>query len=455
MKHNKINKKKGGDDNEVNKNGNKIVGGTINEFKILNYKFLLYTKIYKYYNHIILDEILDSLNKSIKFLNKYELLILSTINNYKTDIDGNLDKYSVRMLLTIIKRFLFDNIFKNYFLQVISKYYHVISSEEIKSLIDILNFVKDLQNPQYNNMKNDIINDLENSRFNKNYNIMHKEFEDNVEKENNDDDNESEEDELTDDDHIERLKKINDRISKNYLKKFQSLEDNYINIQSTVLWWSKIKKTLLRELNNNNNNNDEYIKSLIIFIKQMLTESIYNDLFSIDHLEVRKQNVKSENNGNLLYVIYKDMLLENFINKFDKIIEEKTNPDNTDNDINNIHEKFMKQIDTKYDNLIIEKPTSILILTKIKYELTKKFKTYVDIIKTITIAKKNQNTNSKYIDMDSKISKEYFINVVNIIIIYLKQNLLNYFKIYKSSIDDLKIFQDKLFIITEKLYEAK
>ena len=69
-----------------------------------------------------MDEILVSLNKSLKFLTKYELIIISIINKYNSDKDGNLNSHQLRMLITVAQRFLFDKIFVNYLLPNLSKY---------------------------------------------------------------------------------------------------------------------------------------------------------------------------------------------------------------------------------------------------------------------------------------------------------------------------------------------
>lgn len=145
--------------------------------KQMNDKYKVFLNIYKFYKYIILDETLVCLNKSLNFLTKYETIIISTMDKYNVDQDGYLNTYQLRMLMTIVKRFLFNKIFINYLLPNISKYYKVILMKtEIENLIDMLLFLEpDKNSKTYNTddenikMKSNIIKNLNKNKFMINY----------------------------------------------------------------------------------------------------------------------------------------------------------------------------------------------------------------------------------------------------------------------------------------------
>ena len=216
--------------------------------KKLNNKLKAFESIYKFYKHIIVDEILVSLNKSLKFLEKYELIIITTINKYNSDENGNLNTHQLRMLLTIAQRFLFDKIFVNYLLPNISKYYNVIMKNDIEKLIDMLRFVNtdgkasgknfDTTDSKHMEMRNNILFNLNDSKFSINYNNKKREFIDSLYNKLDGEDNLSFELKyLTE---VEK-KGIKDSVSCSFINKFETLENKFMDIQSTALWWSILK----------------------------------------------------------------------------------------------------------------------------------------------------------------------------------------------------------------------
>lgn len=423
----------------------------------LNNKLKVFENVYKFYKYIIMDEILVSLNKSLKFLTKYELLIISTINKYNTDKDGYLDAHQSRMLVTIIQRYLFDKIFVNYLLPNISKYYNVIFKEDIEKLIDNLKFIDTTgefidttgeKDDKHEKMKNNIITNLNNSKFQENYINKKGEFNDSL----NDDKNNNIDYNFA---HLTpaEQKDIKDNISNSFINKFETLENKFINIQSTTLWWNILRDSLINELTNSDK---EYVKCIIIFIKQMLTESMYNDIIGLEHISLRKNRKKRVyTNDSKLYQIYNYYLK----NKLDKIFErlDESNLEEIEKEIKTLSNDFNTKLSNEFDN--IDGITSIYHLRKTKITLENKFKSYTDIIQTIINTNKKISENKRQqgqtditINDNQKVSRHEFREIVETLIIYLKQHLLYFFNIYQSYISDLRTnFQEKLFEISDKL----
>lgn len=431
----------------------------------LNNKLKVFENVYKFYKYIIMDEILVSLNKSLKFLTKYELVIISTINKYNTDKDGYLDLYQVRMLITIMQRYLFDKIFVNYLLPNISKYYNFMLKEDIENLIDYLKFIdnKVEKDAKHEIMKNNIITNLNNSKFKLNYNNKVMEFNDSL---GNNEDNNIDYDFV----HLtaKEQKDIKDNISNSFINKFETLENKFINIQSTSLWWNILKDSLIKELTNSNK---KYVEYVIIFIKQMLTESMYNDILGLEHVSLRKNSKnRAYMNDDILYQIYNYHLKNDLISIFDNL-DISNNVESIDNHLNDIENKikttsnnFNNNISAEYDKILstsgISDGTSIYHLRKTKITLENKFKSYTDILQTIinaikkNLEKGNQKDQTNIFGNNKKVSKHDFRELVETLIIYLKQNLLNFFNIYQNYINELRVnFQEKLFEITKKLNE--
>ena len=194
----------------------------------------------------------------------------------------------------------------------------------------------------------------------------------------------------------------------------------------------------------------------------MLTESIYNDLSGIEHLSVRKRD---ENGGGSMYALYKIFLSNDLMNIFEMLTNAKKTE--SDDDIDNInisdyvknkYYEFQRQLEEEYKGLSSSAgPSSMYKLLKIKKELVNKSKTYIDIINTIaTINKKNKKVFVEEMKINSNnltVTKLEFRKTIETIIVYLKQNLLNFFNIYTSYIGDLKKYQDELFKTTEELYK--
>ena len=105
---------------------------------------MLFEEIIKYYKRVFDKNIIDSIKKSLKFLTKYNNRIDVLIDTYKHDDEGELNSTQIRMLITNIKKFIFEKIFVNYFIDIISKYYDVSDMRvEIEELMHMLTFVED------------------------------------------------------------------------------------------------------------------------------------------------------------------------------------------------------------------------------------------------------------------------------------------------------------------------
>jgi len=465
---------------EVDKDSNKITQKSkidVQEFvkakKKLNNKLKAFESIYKFYKYIIFDEILVSLNKSLKFLEKYELIIISTINKYNSDANGYLSTHQLRMLLTIVQRFLFDKIFVNYLLPNISKYYSVSISPDIEKLIDMLRFVNangknlDTTDTKHVKLRNDIMSYLTNSKFIMNYNNKKKEFDYSLAKQSEDENDnfDYEFEHLTD----KEKKDIKDNVSNSFINKFESLEKKFLDIQSTTLWWSILKESLIKELMNSNM---DYVKSVIIFIKQMLTESIDNDYLGLERLLIKSSKKSEYSYDSNLYKLYKEHL--NNINKiFEELVKNNDGKenDNTDVGIENIiadniektSNEFIIDLNTEYNQIIESNSlknnaTAIYQLKKIKTKLANNFNNYISIFKSIIYAatKKSKNPTeqkiSNIVSEETKVSKHDFRKIVETLVIYIKQNLLNFFNVYQNYISDLRLkYQAKLFELTDKL----
>ena len=367
-------------DNKIIKSSKIDVQEFVKAKKKLNNKLKAFESIYKFYKHIIVDEILVSLNKSLKFMEKYELIIITTINKYNSDADGYLNTHQLRMLLTVAQRFLFDKIFVNYLLPNISKYYSTVMKDDIEKLIDMLRFVgtnsKKINtiDTKHIEMRNDIISNLNNNKFSDNYNNKKREFNDSLEQHREDDNLSIEFAHLTE---VEK-KQIKDNVSNSFINKFESIEKKFLDIQSTALWWSILKESLIKELTNSNM---DYVKSVIIFIKQMLTESIYNDILGLERLFIKSSKNGEYSYDSKLYEVYKD-----YLNKIKIIFEQliKNNEGNENDNIadienmlndniDNISKEFTANLDNVYNQIIetngIINATSIYQLKKIKTKL--------------------------------------------------------------------------------------
>ena len=84
---------------------------------------MLFDEIIKYYKRIFNEDIIDSIKKSLKFLSKYNSEINVLIDTYKHDDEGELNSSQISMLITNLKKFIFEKIFINYFIDIMSKYY--------------------------------------------------------------------------------------------------------------------------------------------------------------------------------------------------------------------------------------------------------------------------------------------------------------------------------------------
>jgi len=116
----------------------------VDDKRILKNKILLFEEIIKYYKKVFDKDIIDSIKKSLKFLTKYNNRIDVLIDTYKHDDEGELNSTQIRILISNMKKFIFEKIFVNYFIDIISKYYDVSDMRiEIEELMHMLTFVED------------------------------------------------------------------------------------------------------------------------------------------------------------------------------------------------------------------------------------------------------------------------------------------------------------------------
>lgn len=444
------------DDEETKEDYQKKKESGVKEYKIeqqisakkqMNDKYKVFVNIYKFYKYIILDETLVCLNKSLKFLTKYETIIISTMNKYDVDQDGYLNTYQLRMLMTIVQRFLFNKIFINYLLPNISKYYQIslMKKTEIENLIDMLLFLEpDKNSKTYNTddenikMKSNIIKNLNKNKFIMNYYHKKAEFNEQLGGIYSNNEEDIELISFTEEEENDVIKSI----KSSFTNKFKTLENQFIDIQGTILWWSVLKNSLLKELKHSDK---KYLLSIIIFIKQMLIESIYSDIDNIEHLSNRVDN------DHEFYKIYKENLI-NFRNMFNN---NETNDIVDDAIIEKQHKKLIDDLEDKYKENLTNNPITNYKLANLKNELISKDKIYVDILKIIANASEKTKDDTEYNVTkkfnNNKMTKQDFKVIVETLIIYLKQNLLNFFSIYKDFTADLKIYQFKLNRLSKKL----
>lgn len=443
------------DDEETKEDYQKKKESGVKEYKIeqqisakkqMNDKYKVFVNIYKFYKYIILDETLVCLNKSLKFLTKYETIIISTMNKYDVDQDGYLNTYQLRMLMTIVQRFLFNKIFINYLLPNISKYYQIsLMKTEIENLIDMLLFLEpDKNSKTYNTddenikMKSNIIKNLNKNKFIMNYYHKKAEFNEQLGGIYGNNEEDIELISFTEEEENDVIKSI----KSSFTNKFKTLENQFIDIQGTIFWWSVLKNSLLKELKHSDK---KYLLSIIIFIKQMLIESIYSDIDNIEHLPNRVDN------DHEFYKIYKENLI-NFRNMFNN---NETNDIVDDAIIEKQHKKLIDDLEDKYKENLTNNPITNYKLANLKNELISKDKIYVDILKIIANASEKTKDDTEYNVTkkfnNNKMTKQDFKVIVETLIIYLKQNLLNFFSIYKDFTADLKIYQFKLNRLSKKL----
>jgi len=288
--------------------------------KFTNKKVKLFEKVVKYYKDYLDVFILDKIKKSIDFLTKYNNKINVIIDMFKHNDNGELSSDQIRMLITYIKKFIFDKIFVNYFIDIISIYYDNSRSakKEIEDAMHMLTFVENdrkeelLYSQKINILLERLIeNGIKNTNDREkyyvdfsNYLIALKDGEsddaDEVDKTN------GEYKDLS----IDKFERVKPMVLKDLKEKFEKQELILINIQGTLYWWDKISTIVEKEFKETDG---KYIKAFEIFINELLRETIYYDIDLEEKIENKKP--EEEQLDPELYEIYRKFIRTTFIKK--------------------------------------------------------------------------------------------------------------------------------------------
>ena len=359
----------------------------VDEKRLIKYKISLFEEIIKYYKRIFDNDIIDSIKKSLKFLTKYNNRIDVLIDTYKHDDEGELNSTQIRMLITNIKKFIFEKIFVNYFIDIISKYYNVSDMRfEIKELMHMLTFVEDDRKEEllYSQKINILLNRLTDysSKFKTDYSSKLNKFDyryQSLKDNKNEDGEEEEKDESEYDDMShDKFLKIKQGILKEFKESLEDKETKLVEMQQTIYWWNKLGPTLESEFKVKDK---LYKESLKIFFYELIRETIYKDI-AIEELKNKRQPEGDDKMDPKLYNIYVDFLRNDFL---DTLKESEQNNNFSEETINgNVsyeeHKKLIK--DNKTDKEIIDwfkkEDKNIKNIEDIKLGIKGNFKKLID-----------------------------------------------------------------------------
>lgn len=296
---------------------NEDIDKFIGDKKLTYKKIQLFEHVVKYYKDYLDISILDKIKKSLKFLSKYNDKINVIIDMFKHDDDGLLSSEQVRMLITYLKKFIFDKIFVNYFIDIISIYYDNSRSakKEIEAAMHMLTFVENDRKDEllYSQKINILLERLREYSI-KNANEREKAYVDfsiklAALKDGKTDDDEEEENngeyqELTE----KKFEEVKAKVLIDLKAKFEKQELILIKIQGTLYWWDKIRTVVEKEFKETDNN---YIKAFEIFIKELLGETISYDIKLEKKIEDKKP--EADQLDTELYEIYRDFIRVTFI----------------------------------------------------------------------------------------------------------------------------------------------
>ena len=490
-KYHKINnnqlKNIGGAGEEDKEELQKAIRKFIKNKKILNNKILLFDDIIKFYKNVFDKDVIDNINKSLAFLTIYNNKIDILIDTYKHDDDGQLNSTQIRMMITYIKKFIFDKIFVNYFIDIISKYYNTNDMKlEIKTLMHMLTFVEDdmMDEVLYNQKINILLDRLSkyNNIFTTNYKNKLNKFDEKYQLfkdgKNEDGEVDEEDDGEYDDMSFDNFIKIKQGIIKDFKINLEKKEVKFIEMQQTMYWWNKLGPVLESEFEEKNKS---YKKSLLIFFKELIIETINKDII-LEQLKKNRQNEGDNKMDPALYNIYVDFLRNDFSKKLNEELTEeiingngidsgikaefkKRIEDYMDNELEILQKQLDKTLDTK--QRIIppgllqtmvggsEDESALLlrdklIKTKNKFE---KFKTilinkmikYTDILLILVKANKDDTPpNTKKDEKPERVTKQSFKDMAKILILYLKQHILNFSTLFRKILNDITRYHEKI-----------
>lgn len=500
---------------EDEKNLQNAIRKFVSEKRITKNKILLFDEIIKYYKRIFNEDIIDSIKNSLKFLSKYNSEINVLIDTYKHNDEGELNSSQISMLITNLKKFIFEKIFINYFINIMSKYYDENGMKtEIEELMHMLTFVEDDRKEEmlYKQKINILLSRLSDysSKFKTGYDTQLNYF-DNIYgllKENKTEDGEEQEDDGEYDDMtLDKFVKVKQGILKEFKENLEEKETKLIEMQQTMYWWNNLGPTLESEFKETNKS---YIKSLEIFFNELIRETIYKDL-AIEELKNKRQPDDDDKMDPALYNIYVDFLRNEFLKKIKRnnLNEETINGNvsyeeykklnkagKTEEDIKKklkleseseielgIKGKFKKSIDEYIDGEIktLEDELSELIKTKQKIipsvmqpmqtagdeesisilrdKITKtknkfqkmkkilidKMLKYTDILLILAKANKDKEDNNT----SSMVTKQSFKDMTKILILFLKQHILNFSEPFRKILNDIKRYHEIIIVEVE------
>ena len=289
----------------------------IGDKKLTYKKIQLFDNVVKYYKDYLDISILDKIKNSLKFLTKYNDKINVIIDMFKHDDNGELSSEQVRMLITYLKKFIFDKIFVNYFIDIISIYYDNSRSakREIEDAMHMLTFVENDKKDElvYSQKINNLLKRLrDNGAINANdrekayvdFSINLAALKDGKTEDDDEEGDNGEYQELTE----QKFTEVKQDVLTDLKAKFEKQELILIEIQGTLYWWDKMRTIVEKEFKETDN---KYIKAFEIFINELLRETIYYDIELEEKIEGKKQ--EDEQLDTELYEIYRKFIRNTFI----------------------------------------------------------------------------------------------------------------------------------------------
>ena len=473
----------------------------VDEKRLIKYKILLFDKIIKYFKRIFNNDIIDSIKNSLNFLTKYNNNIDVLIDKYNHNEDGELNSTQIRMLITNIKKFIFEKIFVNYFIDIISKYYNENDMKlEIIELMHMLTFVEDDRKEEdlYKQKINILLDRLSDysSKFKTEYSSKLNKFDETyqllIENKNEEGEEEEKDEGEYDDMSLTNFLKVKQGILKEFKDNLEGKETKLIEMQQTIYWWDKLGPVLQSEFKVKD---ALYIKSLKIFFGELIRETIYKDL-AIEELKNKRQSDDDDKMDPKLYNIYVDFLRNNFLTNLDnndlneeiingdvsyeeqKKLEkdgktgEKINPgikgkfkesidDYIDGEIKTLEDELSELLKTKQKIIPGMMPTqsggneeSISELrdnitnTKSKFQkmrkiLIDKMLKYTDILLILAKPNKESIEDDKIPDM---VTKQSFKDMAKTLILFLKQHILHFSEPFRKILNDIKRYHEKIMV---------
>ncbi len=289
----------------------------IGDKKLTYKKIKLFENVVKYYKDYLDISVLDKIKKSLKFLSKYNDKINVIIDMFKHDDNEVLNSDQVRMLITYLKKFIFDKIFVNYFIDIISIYYDNsrTAKKEIEDAMHMLTFVENDKKDElvYSQKINNLLKRLrDNGAINANdrekayvdFSINLAALKDGKTEDDDEEGDNGEYQELTE----QKFTEVKQDVLTDLKAKFEKQELILIEIQGTLYWWDKMRTIVEKEFKETDN---KYIKAFEIFINELLRETIYYDIELEEKIEEKKP--KDEQLDPELYEIYRKFIRNTFI----------------------------------------------------------------------------------------------------------------------------------------------